>query len=125
IVGLANNTIPDITRNRVPAELIGMSSGPEPPDEYDYKEWDRMIRCLYEGTSKITWDSQGNRTTYEIDMDRANWQQEISDDVDIPALASSFFETPITEYKRQARRAQRSESIDSATANRLEELGYL
>lgn len=125
IVGLANNTIPDITRNRAPAELIGMSSGPEPPDEYDYEEWDRMIRCLYEGTSKITWDSQGNRTAYEIDMDRANWQQEISGDVDIPASASSFFETPITEYKRQARRAQRSESIDSATANRLEELGYL
>ncbi|GAA5048963.1 sulfatase-like hydrolase/transferase [Haladaptatus pallidirubidus] len=124
VVGLANGETPDVIRDRLPAELVGMSAGPEPPSEWEY--WDRMIRCVYEGTTKTVWDSLGTRTEYEIDPSRLSWQKKVETDEGTPEVETDFFDTPIEEAKATAAANGSDEiQIDSATESRLEELGYL
>lgn len=53
LVGLAHGELPDVTRDRIPAELVG-SSIAQPPEDPEY--WNRMLRCVYDGGEKIEWD---------------------------------------------------------------------
>ncbi|WP_435157785.1 sulfatase-like hydrolase/transferase [Haladaptatus sp. DFWS20] len=124
VTGLANGETPDVFRDRLPAELVGMSAGPEPPENREY--WDRMIRCVYDGTTKTVWDSLGTRTEYEVDPDRPSWQQTVETGEGTPAVESEFFNTPIEEAKTIAKGDKTDETaVDSATESRLKELGYL
>lgn len=123
LVGLAEGECRDLTRDRIPAEVIGMSAGPEPPSERAY--WDRLIRCAYEGERKYVWDSLGGRFEYAIDHDRPTWQQRRSDEATIPAWATDFFESDAETTKRRAQDSARAtESVSAATEARLEQLGY-
>ena len=123
LVGLANERSPDLTRARIPAEVVGMSAGPEPPDNRPY--WDRMIRCAYEPDRKYVWDSLGDSSVYDLDHNRHSYQAHRESDVDIPPWATAFFEDDIS-VSKQAAAAERSDSraVSAATEARLENLGY-
>ncbi|WP_266080340.1 sulfatase-like hydrolase/transferase [Haladaptatus caseinilyticus] len=124
VLGLANGETPDVFRDRLPAELVGMSAGPEPPSNQEY--WDRMIRCVYDGATKTVWDSLENRTEYELDRDRLSWQEKVETDEGTPTGESEFFDTTIGEAKTAAKDEKTDEAaVDSATESRLKELGYL
>jgi arylsulfatase A-like enzyme len=126
VVALANDDWTDISRSRVPAEVIGMSPGPSPPgDEREY--WDRMLRCTYEGTEKYVWDSMGSAKRYRLDHDRPCWQTCTDEEASVPVWATDLFERDIDGYKRDAVSDAESvaEDVDDQTRSRLEELGYL
>ncbi|WP_254531099.1 sulfatase-like hydrolase/transferase [Natrinema gelatinilyticum] len=126
IVGLANGETPDVFRERVPAELIGIGVGGAPRDPEEHRYWDRMLRCTYDGETKYVWDSLGGSREYEIDHDRPCWQRRVADDVVVPSWARSFFDVEITAYKERARASEtdRDEDVDATVERRLEELGY-
>ncbi len=124
VVGLANGKTPDVFRDRLPAELVGMSAGPEPPSDREY--WDRMIRCVYDGTEKTVWDSLGNRIVYEVDPDRPSWQKKVETGEGAPEFEADFFDEPIGSAKETARASDTdTDDIDASTESRLRELGYL
>lgn len=126
VVALAEDGWTNVSRQRVPAEVIGKSPGPSPPeDEAEY--WDRMLRCAYQETDKYVWDSLGTTERYRIDTDRPCWQEDVDEDVSVPAWATALFERDIGEYKREAvtKSETVTEDVDEQTRNRLEELGYL
>jgi arylsulfatase A-like enzyme len=112
-------------RERVPAELVGMSTGGPDESDDDYEFWDRMIRCVYRGDEKFVWDSIGGKYRETIPLDSRS-ARESRDEVEaIPGWATELFDPPIQEYKPEARAADRRVDVDDATASRLEELGYI
>jgi hypothetical protein len=125
LVGLAHDGIPDVTRERVPGELVG-SSIAQPPAEPEY--WNRMLRCVYDGTEKIEWDSLGDSSRVRLDPDRPCWQERGESGVDdaVAELEPAFFDEEIRNYKRRAEDAEgEGVAVDEATADRLADLGYL
>lgn len=125
LVGLAHDEVPDVTRERIPAELIG-SSIAQPPENPEY--WNRMLRCVYDGTEKIEWDSLGESSRVRLDPDRPCWQERVDDDASEVAeeLDAECFDEEITAYKRRAEGAEgEGVDVDEATADRLADLGYL
>lgn len=124
VVGIANDTLPEITHNRIVAERIGSNMAAAASEE-ERSKWDRMIRVVYEGTDKYVWDSSGERTRYRLNPNRPNWQEFAEDDVDISSYERSLFDVPLGEYKRNARATADGLTVNEATENRLENLGYL
>lgn len=123
IKGIQREHIPDLTRDQIPAELGGMSAGPDPPNDYDY--YDRAIRCVYNKDKKIIWDSFGNCVKYQIDPDTMNHQQYIAEMDEPPSWAEGHFDVDITEFKSDIIKDTDEVDIDTSTAERLKELGYL
>lgn len=126
ITGYVNDESPTISTDRVVAEHIGLSPGPEPPSDYEY--WDRMMRCAYENNRKVVWDSLDNVDAYQIDLDRACWQSQIDDasiDIAVPDWVSNYFDRSISEYKQQAQNKSTEVEVNDATERRLADLGYL
>ena len=124
IEGIARDRLPDIVTERVAAELVGLSGGPEPPS--DDGRWDRMQRCVYDGSRKVIWDSDGHVSTYDLDPNRPCWQAVEEDtDADVPTWVDTFFDRPIDEYKQSALENERRQTVDTTTERRLAELGYL
>jgi arylsulfatase A-like enzyme len=123
IAGLANDSLPDVSDARVAAELVGLSGGPEPPNEREW--WDRMQRCVYDGSRKVVWDSLGGVSAYDLDGDRPCWQVPVEGGGDVPAWADAFFDRGIREYKQSASENERRRAVDTATQRRLADLGYL
>lgn len=125
IEGISNGNTPDVFRKKVPAELIGMSPGPDPSTDVDIEYWDRMIRCGYRSSKKVTWDSSETITEYELDKETACWQSQGDHLGTVPAWASDLFDTRIMEYKKIAYQDEQSVSVGSSTEERLKELGYI
>jgi len=123
ITGMAENRTPDVFRDTVPAEVVGMSAGPEPPSDREY--WDRTLRCAYRGNRKEVWDSLGAVETFALDKQRSCWQDLISSDGDIPDWATELFDVDIDTYKNRAEESAEDIEVDESTKDRLEELGYL
>lgn len=130
IVGLADGRTPDLFRERIAAENVGMCSshrGKFDDDELGY--WDRMIRCAYRDAEKVEWDTAGTRRRFRLDPDAPSSQTEVESDIDVPEWALELFETGIDEYKERALARDRSEEIEEdlseATMQRLESLGYV
>lgn len=120
---LANGTCPDVSADRVAAELVGLSGGPEPPTDQAY--WDRMMRCVYADDRKVVWDSLGDCALYRLDAERPTWQETVDNDVDVPSWATEFFDGDITEYKDRVRGSEQQPAVDEATKDRLADLGYM
>jgi arylsulfatase A-like enzyme len=123
VVGLANGERPDVTRDRIPAELVG-SSIAEPPEDPEY--WNRMLRCVYDGTEKVEWDSLGESSRIRLDPGRPCWQERVERGAEWQPLDETFFDVPIQQYKRDAEAAETDGvAVDAATQDRLQDLGYL
>jgi arylsulfatase A-like enzyme len=114
----------DIRRDVVPAELIGMSAGPEPPADMDNAYYRRAIRVCYRRGIKYEWDSLGGTSKYELDETRPSWQRRVEDDVTVPEWATEQFSKPLDEAKREAQESRKTERVSSAVKNQLESLGY-
>lgn len=122
IRGLARGETPDVTRDRVAAEVVGLTPSNE---ELDGDDWDRLRRCVYEGDRKWIWDSLGNCHEYRLDPARPNWQERRgADPATAPEWAEEFFPESIESFQL-ADDASAPPEIDHATRSRLEELGYL
>ncbi len=121
LVGVATDELPDVTAKRIPAEIVGMSAGPEPPSRREH--WDRAIRAVYDGNTKVVWDSLGDVSRYTLNPDRSCWQRQIEALGEIPAWANEPFETPIEKVKERALVGDEAEVEDRVQA-RLEKLGY-
>lgn len=121
--GFVDGEFPDGSSERVVAEHVGMSPGPEPPD--DYEHWDRLMRCAYEEGRKVVWDSLGTRTAYRLDPTRPCWQAAIDGDVSVPAWAETRFDVDSREYKQRALERASTDDVDAETKRRLADLGYV
>ena len=125
VVGMANGEHPAVSRDWVPAEVIGIGDA-DPDRGRENPRWDRTIRCAYEGETKYVWDTLGARNAYELDHGRACWQRQVGEDVELPGWATEFFEGTPGSYRERVRDGGRDDdSIDTATRDRLNDLGYL
>lgn len=104
------------------AEIVGMSEGPDPPDNYNY--WDRAIRCCIRDEEKVTWDSRNMVERYKIDDSNPNWQLRDAEIDSPPSWAAEQFKKPIDEYKRQADLLEGESQVSDDVESRLESLGY-
>lgn len=128
VTGLAHGETPDVTDDRIVAELVGCGSANEryqsgEMDTEEFRYWDRMLRCAYEGERKVVWDSLDDVETYEIDHERPCWQALVEDEESVPAWADDRFETEIKTYKSQWTPTDRTVSDEARDS--LEHLGYL
>lgn len=124
--GFVDDEFPAVGDDRTVAEHVGMSPGPEPPDDREY--WDRSMRCAYESNRKIVWDSLGSREAFDLDPSRPCWQSGASDpddDVSIPDWAADRFEVNVDEYRRTVHDTSTDVDVDEAAERRLADLGYL
>lgn len=121
--GLATGETPDCYRDRIPAEVIGASPGPDPPDREEY--WRRMLRCVYDGDCKFVWDSLGQVDAYHLDRDRPCWQERIVGEAEVPDWARDCFKTEIGMYRNKGATLNSEEDLDEFTKQRLEDLGYM
>ncbi|AKU07577.1 MULTISPECIES: sulfatase-like hydrolase/transferase [Haloferax] len=124
LVGLARGETPDVFEARIAAERIGSNMAAD-ASEAERREWDRMIRVVYDGADKYEWDSNGTRLRHRLDPDRPNWQELAAEDVDIGDLDEAFFDAPLDEYKREAVTASTDHDVDQTTKSRLSDLGYI
>jgi hypothetical protein len=125
IHGLVTGNDVDLSRTTVPAELIGMSMGPDPPAEVDQDHFERAIRTVYSSQkTKLEWDSLGDSMEYTLDPSTPCWQEESASGIPVPDSFKQLYDIPIEEYKRRAKRAE-SATVSASAESRLEELGYL
>ncbi len=129
LVGLARGELPDITRERIAAEVVGLSPGTVDltPEEEAY--FDRLIRAVYEREHKVVWDSLGNVHTSRLDPSRASWEEPVETETHarVPRWSTEFFAVDAVETKDRARAdtANARETVDSFAEARLRDLGYL
>lgn len=129
ISGLADGRAPDLFRDRIVAENVGICSshrGKLADDELS--NWDRMIRCAYRDTQKVEWDTRGTSRRFELDPQSPSSQREVETDIEVPEWATALFDTDIDEYKERAIARDTSDAVEEgmsdATLQRLESLGY-
>lgn len=127
IAGLASGETPDVTDDRIAAEVMGLSPGTSALSETERRELDRTIRCAYRADTKVLWDSDGEAVRYRIDPGAASTQEVIAEEVEVPAWARDLFDEDIDTARRVAMEADGSDepTVDARTQNRLEDLGYL
>ncbi|WP_049894121.1 sulfatase-like hydrolase/transferase [Halogranum rubrum] len=131
VVGLAADETPDVTADRIPAEVVGLTPNNADVFERDPDHWDRMIRCVYDGETKTVWDSEGGVDVYDLDSARPCWQsrRERSENHDetptVPDWAHDLFDVDVETYKRAAKADDHERSVDDDARGRLEDLGYL
>lgn len=123
ISGIQEGHIPDLTSDRIFAELGGMSAGPDPETRYKY--YDRAMRCAYDKSEKIIWDSLGDCAKYDLDSDSSNYQIYVNEIDQPPSWAREFFKEGILEFKSRIIENRSEVNVDESTVQRLEELGYL
>lgn len=121
---IGKGDVPDFNewRKTAPAEVIGMSPGPDPSNQYDY--WDRAIRSCVRNEEKITWDSKGKTVRYDVDTSKPSWQSKDTELSTVPAWASEQFPTDIVEYEHRAEQMDSKVVLADSTKARLKELGY-
>ena len=100
VTALAEEETPNVFADRIPAEIIGLSAGPEPSSDREW--WDRMLRCAYDDQTKLVWDSLGGSQSYELDTTRPSWQRSASNDRAVPQWTGEFFQSEIRQYKEEA-----------------------
>lgn len=123
INGCKSGYIPDIKTDCTFAELGGLSSGQDPGKQYEY--YNRAIRCGYDKSDKITWDSFGNCSKYHVEPDKLNHQKHISEVEHPPSWATDNFRKDILTFKNELNESQEKVTVDDSTSKRLEDLGYM
>ncbi|MFB6129209.1 MAG: sulfatase-like hydrolase/transferase [Salinigranum sp.] len=124
IAGLADGDLPDVTAERVPAERVGYSGKLHMVDAVDEAK-NRLKRCVYDGDRKYCWDDAGDSETFRLDPDRPSWQARIDEAFDVEDLEPAFFSLPAAAFASRARDNAATPDVDTATQERLRDLGYL
>jgi arylsulfatase A-like enzyme len=124
LVGLANEKVPDVTADRIPAERVGHSGSLSTVADKRGTDSDRLLRAVYNEERKYVWDSQGDQETYRLDHERPCWQVETDESFD-PDDFADFFNGSPAEVKRRAADADATPEVDEATMDRLDDLGYV
>lgn len=121
VAGLAEGEVPDLRRERAPAEVLG--GGPIGTDVGAY--WNRGIRavCDAETATKWVWDSLGGVARY--DLGAACEQVPADGESEVPAWARSLFDEELESYRRRVGDDADDHELDAATEERLADLGYL
>lgn len=107
--------VPDVQRERVPAERIGMSfyDGDDP-------YWVRGARAVYEDDAGYRWDTEGRSqlvsTASSSTADRSG--------VDVPGPIRDEFSVGLEEYVTIAKRDSSAPRVTNETREQLENLGY-
>jgi arylsulfatase A-like enzyme len=122
ITGMIGGETPDVFADRIPAEVVGKTAGVSPKDGKE-KWWDRMVRCVYDGTTKYEWDSLDNEFQYELDSQRPCWQRQTSGGV-MPNT-EWFSGASMVSYNEQAVQDRDRKTVDKTVESRLDDLGYL
>lgn len=123
VAGLARNETPDVTRERITAEVVGVTPSNAPLMEADPEYWDRTIRAAYEGERKVVWDSLGDVDQYVLDHDRPCWQGRAASSGRVPEWARDPFAEDVTE-SRAGVDTDAADDVDDDVARRLADLGY-
>ncbi len=123
LIGLARGELPEIQREQIPAERIGLGLSHN-PDNYEY--WNRMLRCVYDNKIKYEWDSLGNSQRYRIDHEQSSSEKLIQSDIKVPDECLELFGSSIDRYKqRAAGDTSENSGMEEHTRSQLEDLGYL
>ncbi|WP_336360403.1 sulfatase-like hydrolase/transferase [Haladaptatus sp. ZSTT2] len=122
LAGLAHDETPDVTADRIPAEVLAMTPGNDPLRETDPAYWTRRIRCVYDGETKYEWDSLGVEQAVELDHDRPCWQSRPPDTSSVPSWVRTEFDTALGAVSVAAEEDETP--MDDAVLDRLEDLGY-
>jgi hypothetical protein len=132
IARLAHDRPPgeELFRDRVPAETVGLLGGDNRTWGREFSDeelawWNRMIRCVYEGTEKRQWNSVGERFEYRLDPDRPSRQRLVAEGIEISQADRRLFGTALRAYKRAVSEAEQDTDFDDDVAEHLETLGYL
>lgn len=120
VTGLADGVLPDVARDYVPAERVGIGLS-QPDERFDY--WNRMLRCGIEDDTKFVWDSIGNREQYQVHPPSS--EELVAEDADVPPWATAFFDMDVRTFKREASSSIDRDDFDEATREHLADLGYL
>lgn len=106
VSSMARGAFPDVSAERIPAEVVGVGTTAGPTAERrraaGAARRDRMIRCVYDAERKYVWDSLGAAEAYALEGDRRNWQGRVAEGVDVPPWARARFAVEIGEYRRRA-----------------------
>jgi len=124
LVGLASDDLPDVTRERIPAERVGYS-GKLHRMETVSPEKNRTLRCVYEGDRKYVWDADGRREVYRLDPNRPSWQTRVDEEFEVEHYESDLFSSPLSEFADRLGNEAGAPDVDAATENRLRDLGYM
>lgn len=107
--------VPDVTRERVPAERIGMLFY-DGDDEY----WRRGVRTVYEDDVRYEWDTLGREAKIEVGVS-ADGERTVRAP---PDRALGSFDGDLDSYVEGARAAERQPDLSRETERQLENLGY-
>jgi hypothetical protein len=138
LAGLAAGETPDVRRDRVPAEVVGLTPGNEPLRETDPDYWGRHRRCLYVDGTKREWDDAGGARVVTLDPDRPCWQRatDATDTIDATGAADAAdaagvsdgeaaFPVPLAAYEpADGDEGGADATPDPAVERRLRDLGY-
>ncbi len=108
-----NGRVPDVARERVPAERPGMLFF-DGEDEY----WTRGVRTVYEDDVRYEWDTQGRTRRYAVETSRDGTPET----VDIPERMRDEFVGSLKSVAQPA--ASSNPDVDGETMRQLEDLGY-
>lgn len=125
LLSIRDGRLEDVTRDRIPAEVMGMGGGSPPPSHVDEDYWDRTIRCSYRGSEKVVWDSRGDISRYQLAETTANWQRQTGELSFVPDWARATFWEDVETASAQAAEQEERIELDAKTEHRLEVLGYL
>lgn len=127
VTGLAAGETPDITADRIPAEVVGLSPGTTGLADEERDALERMRRAVYEPGRKVVWDSDGRVDEYRLDPARPCWQAAVEHDGLVPDWANTFFDSDIeSSLAAAAEHGTGSHSdLENDAKDRLEDLGYL
>jgi len=126
VAGLARGDLPDVTRNRVAGEVVGLAPGGADFDADERRYYDRLIRAAYDGDRKYVWDSLGDRTAYQLDAERPCWQRATDPEPTVPTWATDVFADSATEAKDRCLATDADDpSVGQFAEARLRDLGYL
>ena len=120
VTGLARGATPDVTSERVAAEVVGLTPN---NDDLEGDHWDRLRRCVYADDRKWVWDSAGDAHTVSLDPRRPCWQGERATESP-PPWRAEWFRTDAETAKEAALASSTDREVDAATRQRLADLGY-
>jgi arylsulfatase A-like enzyme len=124
LTALAHGDWEDIGNRTITAEVMGLSDGPDPPDDMR-GQFNRAIRTAIRGNTKITWDSLGDVREYKVDRSQPNWQMEIDPPATLPDWATEQFDVPLEGALAKAQSMATTHEVSDAVNSRLQDLGYV